>query len=147
MRRSRYVTSIVLPALLISACGMSAAPSPGNRRGGTAGSGTHPLVITERDSGKTFTISPKTRVSLRLSSREHWTPPRVRGTAIELVTVAYFRDPGFSEWTIRILGIGAATLTSSGELNCGTGSLCTGSRRRFAVKIVVAEATSAAQLN
>jgi hypothetical protein len=71
----------------------------------------------------------------------------VRGTAIELVTVAYFRDPGFSEWTIRILGIGAATLTSLGELNCGTGSLCTGSRRRFAVKIVVAEATSAAQLN
>jgi hypothetical protein len=95
------------------------------------------VIITERDSGRTFTLLPQRHASLRLSSSERWSPPRVRGKAIELVAVSYFRDPGFSEWTIRILGVGRATITSSGVPNCTSEGSCTGVAQRFSVKIVV----------
>ena len=136
MRRSGSVVRLALLALIVSALGVLAASLPGRAYSGTDGSFARRLIITERDSGKTFKVSPQTLVSLRLSDSEVWTQPRVRGKVVKLVAVPYFRDPGFSEWTIRIVGVGTATISSSGAPNC-SGGPCPAALQQFAVKIVV----------
>jgi hypothetical protein len=136
MRRSLDAVCVTLPVVL-SAAAMIFFAATVQARSGASGQGTSPLIITERASGKTFTFTPKTNARLRLSSHESWTPPHVRGKAIQLVAVDYFRDPGFSEWVIHILGTGRATITSSGEPNCPSSSSCTGAPQQFAIKIVV----------
>ena len=136
MQRSRLVVTAVVP-LAVAALASRAGSSLGYAGSVARSSTPHPLIITERDSGKTFRLIPRSRASLRLSSQKRWSPPRVRGKAIELVAVSYLLDPGFSEWTIRILGTGKATITSAGTPNCATGSPCPGAVKRFTVKILV----------
>ena len=75
------------------------------------------LIITERDSGSTISVTTQTQASLRLSNQYVWDPPQVTGAAIELDPVQYFANPGFSEWSIRITGTGEATIASSGMPN------------------------------
>jgi len=78
-------------------------------------SGTTPRVITERDSGKTFRVSRGHDLTLRLSNRYQWTGPRVNGSAVRLVPVNYFVDPGFEEWTIHARARGTARVVSIGH--------------------------------
>jgi predicted secreted protein len=94
---------------------------------GSALAATRP-VITERDSGKTFRVSRGHERTLRLSNRYVWTEPRVTGTAIRLIRVNYFVDPGFQEWTIRARTRGTAGISAVGDGD---------TPRRFRIRVIV----------
>ena len=59
------------------------------------------LLITPAQSGKTFRLAKGGTATLRLSSRWAWTEPRVSSRAIDLTPVAFFVDPGYSEWVVK----------------------------------------------
>jgi hypothetical protein len=59
----------------------------------------------------------------------------VQGRAVDLIQVNYFRDPGFSAWTIDPAFRGTAHIRSYGTPACRT---CALKARRFAVTVVVA---------
>jgi hypothetical protein len=90
--------------------------------------------ITQSSSGKTIHLVKGGRARLRLSNRWRWSDPRVSTKAVRLTPVAYFVDPGFSEWTINTRKVGRATIRSVGTPNCSTCALTT---RSFRVTIVV----------
>jgi hypothetical protein len=78
-----------------------------------------PRVITQRDSGKEFTLHRGSEAKLRLSGRWTWTTPKVTGSGVvRLVHVDYFVDPGYSEWEIRVRRAGVATITARGVPTC-----------------------------
>ena len=72
-------------------------------------------VITQRDTGKTFTVRAGGELTLRLSTRWRWTTPRVRGGAVRLVRVDYFTDPGFLEWQVDARARGSARISAVGH--------------------------------
>jgi len=92
------------------------------------------LVITQADSGKTFRLAVGAHAELHLSGKWTWSTPVVRGNALDLVQINYFRDPGYSGWTIDATARGTARVRSSGSPAC---QACSRSARRFAVTIVV----------
>jgi hypothetical protein len=94
----------------------------------TAAGATRP-VITERDTGKTFLEKRGHELTLRLSNRYRWTEPRVSGSAIRLIPVDYFVDPGFREWTIRGRATGRARISASGTKE--------DSRKLFRIVVIV----------
>jgi predicted secreted protein len=101
----------------------------------TTASAAAERVITERDSGKTFTVRRGGGLTLRLSSRYRWVEPKISGRAIRLTPVSYFTDPGFQEWEIDAVRRGRARITTTGDdQNCDAAA-CT--PRRFRVVVVV----------
>jgi len=70
-----------------------------------------PRVVTERDTGKTIVLHRGTSASLRLRNGSIWGEPHASSDAIELTQVFYFRDPGFTEWTVDAVARGKAVLT------------------------------------
>jgi len=111
-------------AAVVAACVIPAADASSARQ----------LVITQADSGKTFLLKVGARAELHLSGKWNWSTPAVRGSAVDLVQINYFRDPGYSGWTIDATSRGAARVGSSGSPAC---QACSRSARRFAVTIVV----------
>jgi predicted secreted protein len=93
------------------------------------------LVITERDSGKTFTVRRGGQLTLRLSSSYRWTGPKVKGRAIRLVPVDYFVDPGFREWEIHAVALGRTRITATGVDQSCSATPC--AQRRFRVVVAV----------
>jgi opacity protein-like surface antigen len=90
-------------------------------------------VLTERDSGKTFTVRRGHELTLRLSGRYVWSDPKVRGGSITLTPVSSFTDPGFQEWTITTRATGQATIGTHGD-----DQVCDGcAARRFHITVVV----------
>jgi predicted secreted protein len=98
-------------------------------------SATRNLVVTERDSGKTFTVRRGAELTLRLSNRYRWGEPKVRGRSVRLASVSYFSDPGFQEWEIRAVARGRARITATGQDQNCTAEPC--ESRRFSVVVVV----------
>jgi hypothetical protein len=86
--------------------------------------------ITQADSGKAFSIPRGGEMVLRLSNRWVWSEPRSRSSAVDLLRVDYFVDPGFREWTIAARRRGRATITAMGHRGGLPG-------RRFRVTIIV----------
>ncbi len=107
-------------------------PSPSPSRPG-------PLIITEEDSGATFSIRRDTRdAALRLGGGWQWDPPEVNGSSVELVQRQFVRDPGYSEWEIRPVDSGTTTIRSTGGLECHQAEPpCAAPNRLFEVRIVV----------
>jgi hypothetical protein len=101
-RRPRYTYGVVRGVLALA---LAAAT--------VASASTRP-VVTERDSGKTFTIRAGRVLSLRLSDGYRWTPPKVTGRAIRLTPVNYLRNPGFREWEVHARERGTARVTATG---------------------------------
>lgn len=101
-------------------------------------SGSSGRVITERDSGKTFTVRQDGMLTLRLSEGCRWVGPRVKGKAVWLVPVEYFVDPGFLEWRIDANFRGSAQIRAVGyHRQDGWPDAGTCASRRFRVTIVV----------
>ncbi len=92
-------------------------------------------LITQAQSGKTFRLAKGAHATLRLSGRWSWTEPKVSSPAIELTPVLFFRDPGYSEWTLTARARGTATIRSLGTPGCVP---CPLGARSFRVTIVVA---------
>jgi hypothetical protein len=74
-----------------------------------------PQTITEADNGASFTLSPDSGTSLRLSGQYVWSEPTLSGDAVELARVDYFQDPGFSEWAVLAVRPGRATIAARGN--------------------------------
>lgn len=131
--------ALLLAGLLLTACGAAG----GSRASGGPPSSTPvpgpaasaPGVLTEADSGRTYQVTRGHEPTLRLSGQYVWTPPKVTGPA-SLHQVLYFRDPGYSEWTISIEGDGPVTVRSDGSANCSPGTACSNARLAFSVTLV-----------
>jgi hypothetical protein len=85
-----------------------------------AAAGSPKPVITQRDSGESFTTRMGDPLTVRLTERYRWTRPRVTGDAVRLTQVDYFRDPGFREWTVRTHAVGTSRITAVGYAEPGT---------------------------
>lgn len=131
---------LLLPALavvLLAACGASGrAPVGGGVSPPAPSAVPVPAVITEADGGRTFRVAAADMPHLRLSGQWVWTEPRTTGP-IGLNPIEYFRDPGYSEWTITRSGTGQATIRSSGSPNCPKGTTCHQGPVAFAVTLVL----------
>jgi hypothetical protein len=127
---------VVLLAVLADGCGEEASREGG--AGETAPSPrAAPPTITEVDSGKSFTLSLGSETHLRLSGAYVWSAPTVRGDAVELARVDYFRDPGFSEWTVVAAQPGTATIAARGTPACAGQERCPDEPLRFQMEITV----------
>ena len=126
-------------ALLLAACGGEG--SSGGEGGDTGGGASEvaPDAITAPDSGKSFELADGDEASLRLSSEYVWSEPVVEGDAIEVSRVDYLQDPGFSEWLVRAVSPGGATISSLGEPTCAGEHGCPDEAVRFQVTITVAK--------
>jgi len=122
--RARTATLVVL--LSVVAAGAFAAAG--------AAAPSSSLSISERDSGRTFTLKRTTTAALRLSGKWIWTQPKVRGGAVVLSAVDYRSDPGFKEWQITRRAAGTARITAYGRPNCKG---CARRARSFSVKLKV----------
>jgi predicted secreted protein len=115
--------------LVVDGCGGEASSEGG--AGETASQPrAAPETITEADSGESFMLRLGSATSLRLSGNNNWDEPTVRGDAVELTRVDYFQDPGFSEWLIRAVRPGTATITARGTQAAA--------QLRFRIEITVA---------
>ena len=68
-----------------------------------------------------------------------WEEPVVDGDAVQLVTVNYLQDPGFSEWVVMAVAPGEATITASGRAACAGQDGCADGPQDFQVTITVAQ--------
>jgi hypothetical protein len=135
---TRLVPCVVaLLAVFAAGCGEEE-----SRQGGSEetvpSSRAAPQTITEVDSGESFTLFPGSETRLRLSGRYVWSEPTVRGDAVELARVDYFRDPGFSEWTVLGVRPGTATIAARGTPDCAGRKRCPDGPLRFEIEITVA---------
>lgn len=105
-----------------------------SQRSPAAAAPASPRVITERDSGETFTIKRTTSTVLRLGRKWVWTQPKVRGGAVVLAPIDYETDPGFKAWQITRRAAGTARITAYGRPNCDG---CARRARSFSVKLKV----------
>lgn len=126
-------------ALLLAACGGEGSTGGAGDDTGGASSEDRPDAITAPDSGKSFELGVGDEISLRLSSEYVWSEPVVEGDAVELSRVDYLQDPGFSEWMVRAVAAGSATISSLGEPACAGEHGCPDEAARFQVTITVAE--------
>jgi predicted secreted protein len=122
-------------ALLVDGCGNA------SREGGTgetpSGTRAAPQTITEADSGESFMLQVGSKTALRLAGKYSWSEPTVRGEAVELTRVDYFQDPGFSEWLLRAVRPGTATIAARGTPACAGQEPCPDEPLRFQVEITV----------
>lgn len=98
-----------------------------------------PQVITEADTGATFSLPTGGETSMRLSSEYVWSEPAVDGGAVQLVPVDYLQDPGFSEWVVQGVAPGTATIVATGTPACAGQDGCPDAPLRFEVRITVAQ--------
>jgi hypothetical protein len=122
-----------LVVLALVACGCSDDVAPGEPPD------TAPDVINAADSGRTFELAMGAETSLRLSSEYSWEEPQLSGDAVELSPVDYLQDPGFTEWLMRGVRPGDATISSEGTPACAGQHGCPDEPITFRVTITVAE--------
>jgi predicted secreted protein len=138
-----HVLRVVLLALALvplAACGQDETSGPEEEPAST-GAGQEPRpspqVITEADSGASFSLPVGGETTLRLSSNWLWEEPVVDGDAVLLAVVNYIQDPGFSEWVVTADEPGVATITSSGRAACAGQDGCADGPLDFQVRITV----------
>jgi predicted secreted protein len=121
---------------------LPAAGCAGDSAEGPAGESTPPPrqppqgVVTEADSGGTFEVPLGGETSLRLSSDYVWSEPAAEGGAVELAPVDYLQDPGYSEWMVRGVQAGTASISALGEPACA-GEGCPDEPLPFRVTITI----------
>jgi predicted secreted protein len=130
-----FCVAALLP-VLVNGCGGEEGPREGGA-GETSTTASAPQVITEADSGGSFTLPRGSKTSLRLSGEYGWTEPTVEGAAVQLARVDYFQDPGFSEWAVVAVQPGKATIATRGTPACAAQG-CPDAPLRFRVELTVA---------
>lgn len=133
---ARLLLCIALLALLADGCGEEASREGAEET--AASPRAAPQLITEADSGESFTLALGSETRLRLSGKYVWSEPSVSGDAVELARVDYFQDPGFSEWTVPAVQLGTATIAAEGTPACAGQERCPDAPLRFGMEITVA---------
>lgn len=136
MIRTVVCAAAIVPALL-GACGEDAPVDEGAGESAPAPKQA-PLVVTEADSGAELRLPAGGETTLRLTSDYVWSEPAVRGEAVTLARVDYFRDPGFAEWVVMAQAPGRAVVSATGEPACAGQEGCPDAPLEFQVTIVVA---------
>jgi hypothetical protein len=134
------VALLALALVPLAACAQDEASGPAEEPAST-GAGQEPLpspqIITEADSGGTFSLPVGGETTLRLSSDWVWEEPVVEGDAVSLAVVNYIQDPGFSEWVVLGDRPGDATIAASGRAACAGQDGCADGPQDFQVRITV----------
>jgi hypothetical protein len=84
-----------------------------------------------------LTLAPGSDTRLQLSGQYSWSEPTVRGDAVQLARVDYFQDPGFSEWLVRAVHPGTATIVARGAPACAGPEPCPDAPLGFQLEITV----------
>jgi hypothetical protein len=130
----RLIFSLMLPALALPL--MVAAPASASTPAAAPAQG-HPIcfVITQADSGKTFTTGIPSCDVLELDNGLHWSEPAVSSDAISLKPL--FSPIGVQSWDIVANHPGKATITAFGRPVCLPDQVCPLFIVRFQVTIIV----------
>ena len=134
------VALLALALVPLAACASDEASDPVEQPGSTGGGQEpqlSPQIITEADSGATFSLPVGAETTLRLSSDWVWEEPVVEGDAVSLAVVNYIQDPGFSEWVVLGDAPGEATISAEGRAACAGQDGCADGPQDFRVRITV----------
>jgi len=82
------------------------------------------VVITQADTGKTFTLNPGSAAELRLGGNLRWSPPQATPAIVALTQEPVPADAGYHAWKITTTGHGIAVVESTGAPICEPGHVC-----------------------
>jgi predicted secreted protein len=71
-------------------------------------------VVTEIDGGHCLKLEVGRTAELRLTGTYRWSKPQFSGDAVELIPIAFLRDPGYSAWEVRAIRSGTSAISASG---------------------------------
>ncbi|MEA2534027.1 MAG: hypothetical protein QOJ93_1838, partial [Actinomycetota bacterium] len=82
------------------------------------------VVITQADTGKTFTLTSGSAAELRLGGNLRWSPPQATPAIVSLTQEAVPADAGYHAWKVTTTGHGVAVIESTGAPICEPGHVC-----------------------
>lgn len=82
------------------------------------------VVITEADTGKTFTLPFGSAAELRLGGGLGWSTPKATPAILALTKEAVASSAGYQAWTITTTGHGTALVEATGSPPCQPGQVC-----------------------
>jgi hypothetical protein len=95
------------------------------------------FVITQADTGKTFTLPSGSVAELRLAGSFRWSAPQANPAIVALTPEGVPTGAGYDAWTIMATGHGAAVIESTGAPICPPGYVCAQYVVLFRVILVV----------
>jgi hypothetical protein len=95
------------------------------------------VVITQADTGKTFTLPSGSVAELRLVGTFRWTAPQATPAIVALAPEALPTGAGYEAWKITPTGHGTAVIESTGSPICPPGHVCAQYVVLFRVTLVV----------
>jgi hypothetical protein len=101
-----------------------APPGPSTPPASTAPPSGAAFVITEGDTGKTFTLPFGSVAELRLGGSFRWSAPQATPAVVALTPEAVPATVGYEAWRITTIGHGTATIESTGSPVCPPGHVC-----------------------
>ena len=114
-----------------------ARPGPGTPPASTAPPSGAAFVITEGDTGKTFTLPFGSLAELHLGGSFRWSAPQATPAVVALTPEALPTTAGYEAWKIATTGHGTATIESTGSPVCPPGHVCAQYVVLFRATIVV----------
>jgi hypothetical protein len=82
------------------------------------------FVITQADTGKTFTLPSGSVAELRLVASFRWSSPQATPAIVALTPEAVPTAAGYEAWKITTTGHGTAVIESTGAPVCPPGHVC-----------------------
>ena len=95
------------------------------------------FVITQADTGKTFTLPSGSVAELRLVGTFRWTAPQATPAIVALAPEALPTGAGYEAWKVTATGHGTAVIESTGSPICPPGHVCAQYVVLFRVTLVV----------
>ncbi|HWD71421.1 MAG TPA: hypothetical protein VG779_02740 [Actinomycetota bacterium] len=95
------------------------------------------FVITQADTGKTFTLPSGSVAELRLVGSFRWSAPQATPAIVALAPEALPTGAGYEAWRITATGHGTAVIESTGSPICPPGHVCAQYVVLFRVTLVV----------
>jgi hypothetical protein len=95
------------------------------------------FVITQADTGKTFTLPSGSAAELRLVGSFRWSAPQASPAIVALAPEALPTGAGYEAWKVTATGHGTAVIESTGSPICPPGHVCAQYVVLFRVTLVV----------
>ena len=95
------------------------------------------FVITQADTGKTFTLPSGSVAELRLAGTFRWSAPQSTPAIVALAAETLPTGTGYEAWKITATGHGTAVIESTGSPICPPGHVCAQYVVLFRVTLVV----------
>jgi hypothetical protein len=95
------------------------------------------FVITQADTGKTFTLPSGSVAELRLVASFRWSDPQATPAIVAFTPETVPTGAGYGAWKITASGHGTAVIESTGAPICPPGHVCAQYVVLFRVTLVV----------